>query len=189
MSLNKIITIDDCEDCKYVWYYLGVDAKTISESQLWSILSASDYRFVGNPMAKAEAIKMMLPKLRGTARNLLELSLKEQVIPDEDLPEITAYVKIVTLENYTADDNPPMQVMQQIAEARKSGLFSCMVIAYPMVGPVKKIDPIVIGLVQDPNKEYPALGSIDRLWLNGEAPIDYMRSLDWGSMFKITEWI
>ena len=33
MSLNKIITIADCEDCKYVWYYLGRDPCCILENK------------------------------------------------------------------------------------------------------------------------------------------------------------
>ena len=31
--MRKIITINDCEECKFVWYYLGIDACCILENK------------------------------------------------------------------------------------------------------------------------------------------------------------
>ena len=33
MSLNKIITINECDECKYVWWYLGTSPCCILENK------------------------------------------------------------------------------------------------------------------------------------------------------------
>lgn len=173
----------------------AIYAKSVSEATLWNIIEQNNYRFKSNPLAKIEAIKLMMPKMKGTAKKLLELTFnqeKAKVSNIEVSPDLIAYVKIVTVEDYKADDNPPMEVLKQIVQAKRKNLFSDMVIAYPMVGTVKKIDPIVIGIIKNPNKEYSLLSSplsFNKFWLDGDAPISFLKSLDWGDMFKITEWI
>jgi len=31
--MRKVITINDCEECKFVWYYLGIDPKCSLENK------------------------------------------------------------------------------------------------------------------------------------------------------------
>lgn len=169
-----------------------IHARAISESKLWSLMSASSYRFENNPLAKIEALKIALPKTRGTLRAVLEqtLNAENKKLKNKPIPSrLEAYVKLVGIEDYNADDNPPIEILKQIGTAKQTNLFTVFFVAYPMIGETKQIDPIVIGAIQNPQKHYANVSSIGKVWFNGDAPFEYLKSLDFGEMFRIAEWM
>ena len=164
----------------------------ISESKLWSIIHENDYRFVGNPLAKIEAMKMLVPKLSGTARNMLMYTLSETektAAEDQVSPMIEAYIKVVGIESYKENDNPPMDVLRQIAEAVKSNLFTALFVAFPMLGPVKQVDPIVFGLVSDHKRKLWGMDEEALLRFNRDVSVEDLEGLAFGNLFRITEWV
>ena len=84
------------------------------------------------------------------------------------------------------NDNPPMEELLKVVQAKTANLFHTLYIAFPMIDYEKQVDPIIFGTLQDPTKQYNELSQ----W-NNEITLDM---LDWshndlGDMYKIAEWV
>lgn len=164
----------------------------LSESKLWEIIG--DYRLKGNIIAMVEALKMLVDKTKGSVtimlKELIKAKEKERKTEIEVPESLQAYIKVIEIHEYNADDNPPMEVLTRTTSAKELEIFDTMYVAYPMIGEVKQIDPIIFGVIQNPNKDnYYDLKHLDTFWLNGDTPFEYLKSFNIGDMFHIADWI
>jgi len=159
-------------------------AKVISETKMYDFIDRNAFRYADKPEIGEEILKLLSPKLKGTAQKIFSTMFKIKNIENAGEKKI-AFIKIEKVENYIQNDNPPMEELIKVVQAKTANLFHCLYIAFPMIGYEKHIDPIIFGTLQNPNAQYNELSPN----LNNELSIDMLDWLNLGDMFKIAEWI
>ena len=83
----------------------------------------------------------------------------------------------------------------KLVNAKHSGVFDILYVAYPMIDIVKQIDPIFFGVKRNPNKEYDNLDGFKAehssgfgFQSNDTITINALDSVNLGDMFKIGQW-
>jgi len=180
----KLLALDVVQD------YL--DKSFISESKLWEVIG--HYRLKGNIVAMVEALKLLTDKTKGSVTIMLKEVIKAKENEREteiEIPEdLQAYIKVVEIHEYSANDNPPMEVLTRTISAKELEIFDTMYVAYPMIGRVKQIDPIIFGVIKNPNESnYYSLKNLETFWLNGDTPFEFLKNLNIGNMFHIADWV
>ena|SRR4030042_400841 len=169
-----------------------LDKAFISESKLWEVIG--DFRLGENIIAKVEALRLLSEKTKGSVTIMLREVIKEKTKERDaniEIPEdLQAYIKVEEIQVYKADDNPPMEVLKRLIDTKELEIFDTLYVAYPMIGRVKQIDPIIFGVIKNPNKsDYYNLKYLETFWLNGDSPFEFLKKLDIGDMFKVAQWI
>lgn len=170
-------------------------AKKISESGMYTFIDQNSWRYANNPELTAEIMELLTPKLTGTAKILFETMFmanrKKAVVEAGKV----AFIKVERIADYSQNDNPPMLELMKAVEARLSGIFDELYIAYPMVGHLKQIDPIIFGTKVNPSKPHnPLDGTLDRhpsgfgFMANDEITMDRLDKTNFGEMFKVSQW-
>lgn len=157
-----------------------LEKKTISEAALYDFISKNSFRWENNPEMTTRILEKLTPKLKGIARSIFQTAFKVK----EGTNDKVAFIRIEKVEDYQQNDNPPMQELMKVVDANVANLFHTLYIAFPMVGPVKEIDPIIFGILRDPTKHY---NELNPGW-NSELTADTLDWLNLGDMYQIAQW-
>jgi len=157
-------------------------SKRVSESKMYDFIDKTAFRYDNNPELKEEILRLLVPKLSGTALKIFQTMFKIKDM--ENTGNKIAFIKIEKVDKYTQNDNPPMSELLKVVQANTQGLFIALYIAYPMIAYEKQVDPIILGTIQNPNESYEKLSN----W-NNEITIDMLDFLNIGDMYKVAEWI
>jgi hypothetical protein len=172
-----------------------LQVKKLSESKMYDFINKNQWRYANDPELTSEIMELLTPKLTGTVKTLFEtmfMANRKKVVVEAGK---VAFIKVERISDYSQNDNPPMVELMKAVEARLSGIFDELYIAYPMVGHVKQIDPIIFGTKVNPNKPHSPLdGAMDRhpsgmgFLANDEITMDRLDSRNFGEMFKVGQW-
>lgn len=172
-----------------------INAKKMSEAQLYRFIDQNKWRYESNPELTSEIVELLLPKLTGTVKILFEsVFMAKRQAAKVEIGK-TAFIKIERVADYEQNDNPPMRELMKLVQAKHSGIFKDLYIAYPMIDNLKQIDPIFFGVDKIEGKQYDSLnGFKDRhtsgigFMSNDEVTMDRLNSINIGDMYKIAQW-
>lgn len=171
-------------------------SKKISEAAMYRFIDQNQWRYANNPELTAEILELLSPKLTGTVKHLFEQIFMAKRKKIEVETNKVAFIKIERVSDYTQNDNPPMEELMKLVEAKVSGIFDELYIAYPMIDNLKQIDPIFFGVKKNPSKQYDSLtGAKDHFgagrmgfMANDEITLDRLDSINIGDMYKVGQW-
>jgi len=87
---------------------------------------------------------------------------------------------------YKENDNPPLDVLNKLVDAKMLGIFDSLYVAYPMIGRKKMVDPIFLGVIEN---------TALRLRENSIIRFDDMLAIEkasekyFGELFEIGRWL
>lgn len=169
-------------------------SRVIGESKLYAFIDAYSWQYKNDPEMTAAIMELVIPKLSPTAAKMFKtmFAIKnmetKQRFTWQDTP--VAYIKVERVEDYQQNDNPPFAELCKLVEAKVSNVFDTLYIAYPMIGTVKKIDPIFFGTLQNPNVKYDNIDGIGSgMFFNNSITEDRLEKVNIGDLFKIAQWI
>jgi len=186
-GLNHAVAMKNMENEDKFEKYCGslLSKSRISETQLYTFLDQNDWKWKKDTEITKEIIRLLAPKLSSThARKQFELMFKIDDIETPKSDAKMAVVKIERIEDYSQNDNPPMEELLKVVTAKVANLFHTLYIAYPMIGRQKDVDPIIFGVLRDPNKSYSELNE----W-NSELTTEQTDFANLGEMYQVAQWV
>lgn len=174
---------------------------TISEAKLYDFIDKRQFLWANDPELTSAIMEVMTPKLKGTIKTLFSQMFmvnRKKIVTNLRNPDAgkVAFIKVERIADYRQDDNPPMMELVKVVEAKISGIFDELYIAYPMIDHLKHIDPIIFGVKKDPSKHYDSLdGFKDHHHRgmgyipNSEITLDRLDSINLGTMFHVGQWV
>jgi len=168
----------------------------LSETALYSFVDDNDWKWGKDPEITKQVMQFLAPKLASIhARKQFALIYKLDSIQPQVKQMKQAFIKVEKISDYMQNDNPPNAELLKVVEANVSNLFHCLYIAFPMVGHVKQIDPIIFGILKDPTKDYDSLDG-NKVYTesfgfqaNDELTANNMNQINIGDMYQVAQWV
>jgi len=190
-GLNEAVATKFIADEEKMQEYCGElwGKSRISETALYSFVDSNDWKWGKDPEITKEVMKFLTPKLASVhARKQFALMYKLDSIQPQVKQMQEAFIKVEKISDYMQNDNPPGAELLKVVEANLSNMFHCLYIAFPMVGNVKEVDPIIFGTLQDPTKNY---DSLDDTWGDWKSDINMerLKEVNFGDMYQVAQWV
>lgn len=165
-------------------------SRVIGESKLYAFIDAYSWQYKNDPEMTEAIMELVIPKLSGTAAKMFKTMFAIKNMEKQGWEgDKVAFIKVERVEDYQQNDNPPFAELCKLVEAKVSNVFDTLYIAYPMIGTVKKIDPIFFGTLQNPNVKYDNIDGIGSgMFFNNSITEDRLETVNIGDMFKIAQW-
>ena len=169
--------------------------KRFSEAKMWAMFDENKHILDSNPYVRTELLGALQPILHGSIKLLVKSLLLQNDVKSLEkeikYPEqIQAYVKIDRIDQYQQNDNPPLEVLMKVINSKKFNLFDEFYVAYPMIGPIKAIDPIIFGVIKKfIGPFFNTFESVSSMFVKGNIPFETLKTIDMGHLFKIAEWV
>lgn len=167
-------------------------SKKIAESKLWAFIDQNSWKFDNDPEMKSAIMEVVIPKVGKTLASVLRATFQIKKYEEHRVWERDkiAFIKIEKVEDYSQNDNPPMEELTKLVQAKNDNIFDELYIGYPMIDTVKQIDPIFFGTVRNPTEKIDELDGLGSdLFFNDSITLERLNTVNIGKMFKIAEWV
>ncbi|MBL8026319.1 MAG: hypothetical protein JNL74_07900 [Fibrobacteres bacterium] len=166
-----------------------LEKRVLSEAKLWALIDETVSRSKGDPLVKFCVMKLLYPKTSGTVKILLkQLCQLDNKAASLTRPstKLEAYIKLDPVDLYKQNDNPPLDVVKKLVDARQLGIFDALYVAYPMIGREKRIDPIFLGVIENGCE---TLRRQPIIRFNSEVDVAIAKAKYYGELFEIGRWL